>query len=72
MNLKYSKALIAGVILTFLLPTFAMASDEDKAEQLRNSKIQDVYGVSNFRHVSSEREGNHKFKVHGKVSPQPC
>jgi hypothetical protein len=67
MNLKFSRALLAGVILTFLLPTFAMASDEDKAEHLCKSKIQDVYGVSDFRHVSSEREGNHKFMVHGKV-----
>jgi hypothetical protein len=67
MNLKFSRALIAGVILTFLLPTFAMASDEDKAEHLCKSKIQDVYGVSDFRHVSSEREGIHKFMVHGKV-----
>lgn len=67
MNLKFSKALIASTIIAMLLPAFTMASEEGKAEQLCKAKIQDTYGVSNFRHVYSEREGNHKFMVHGKV-----
>jgi hypothetical protein len=67
MNLKFSRALIAGVILTLLLPAFAMASEEDRAKRLCESKIEDVYGVNRFRHVLVDRVGNHKFKVHGKV-----
>ena len=68
MNPKLSSRLAAAIILGFLLPLTAVASEEDRAIQLCESKIKDVYGVSNFRHVSSEREGNHKFLVHGKVS----
>jgi len=67
MNSKLSSRLAAAIILGFLLPLNAMASEEDRAMQLCESKIRDVYGVSNFRHVSSEREGNHKFLVNGKV-----
>jgi hypothetical protein len=67
MNSKLSSRLAAATILGFLLPLNAMASEEDRAIQLCESKIRDVYGVSNFRHVSSEREGNHKFLVNGKV-----
>jgi hypothetical protein len=67
MNLEFSTRLVAATVLGLLLPLTAMASEEDRAIQLCESKISNVYGVSNFRHVSSEREGNHKFLVHGKV-----
>jgi hypothetical protein len=67
MNPELSSRLAAAIILGFLLPLNAIASEEDRAIQLCESKIKDVYGVSNFRHVSSEREGNHKFLVNGKV-----
>lgn len=67
MTFKFSNSLAAAVITALLLPLTAMASEEDRAIQLCESKIRDEYGVSNFRHVSSEREGNHKFMVHGKV-----
>jgi hypothetical protein len=67
MNLEFSNRLVAAAVLGFLMPLNAMASDEDRAIQLCESKIRDVYSVSNFRHVSSEQEGNHKFLVNGKV-----
>jgi len=67
MNLKSTSRLVAATVLGFMLPLTAIASEEDRAIQLCESKIRDEYGVSNFRHVSSEREGNHKFLVHGKV-----
>jgi hypothetical protein len=67
MNRKSLNRLAAVMMLGLLLPLTAMASGEDKAIQVCKSKIQDVYGVSNFRHVSSERVGNHKFMVYGKV-----
>ena len=67
MNLEFSNRLVAVVILGFLLPLTAMASEEDRAIRLCESKIEDVYGVSNIRRVSSEREGNYNFTVHGKV-----
>ena len=63
MNLE----LVAVVILGFLLPLTAMASEEDRAIRLCESKIEDVYGVSNIRRISNEREDNHNFTVHGKV-----
>jgi hypothetical protein len=65
-NLTIS-AVAAAVSLSFLLPGAAVASEEDRAEQLCEQKIRDVYGVSNFRHVWGEKVGNHKFKIHGKV-----
>ena len=67
MNSKLSSRLAAAMILGYLLPLTAMASEENRAIQLCESRIENVYGVNNFRHVSSEREGNHKFRVHGKV-----
>ena len=50
-----------------MFPLSTMASEQRAAEQLCRSKIEDVYGVSNFRNLWSEREGNHKFRVHGQV-----
>lgn len=67
MNLEFKSRLVAATVLGLLLPITATASEEDRAVQLCEAKIKDEYGVSNFRHVSSEREGNHKFLVHGKV-----
>lgn len=67
MSQQTANILATGMILTFLLPLSAIASEENRAKQLCKSKIEDVYGVSNFRNVWSEREGHHKFRVHGQV-----
>lgn len=60
-------SLSAAMSLCLLLSGAAMASGEDRAEQLCKEKIHDVYGISDFRHVWGEKAGHHKYKVHGKV-----
>ncbi len=67
MNKKISNMLAVGIMLTLTLPLPAIASEENRAKKLCKSKIEDVYGVNNFRNVWSEREGNHKFRIHGQV-----
>ena len=59
--------LMLAITLAAIIPGTAVASQEDSAIQLCKSKIEDVYGVDNFRNVWTERLGNHKFRVHGKV-----
>jgi uncharacterized membrane protein len=67
MNRKTSNRLAAVMLLIVLLPLSAMASEQDSAKELCKAKIEDVYGVNNFRNVWSERDGNHKYRVHGQV-----
>jgi len=67
MKRKSNTALATAVILASLFSTSTMASDKDKAIQVCKSMIEDVYGVNKFRNVWSDREGNHKFMVHGRV-----
>ena len=67
MNRECSLALAATMSMALLLPVASMASEQGNAEQLCKSQIRDAYGVSNFRNVWSETEGNHKFRVHGQV-----
>ena len=71
MNRKFSKVIITAVSLAFLLPTSAIASEEDKAMPLCKSKIEDVYGVNKLHDVWSDRDGNHKFMVHGRLISMP-
>ena len=67
MNLIFPTWLAAFLLVALMFPLSTTASEQRTAEQLCRSKIEDVYGVSNFRNVWSEREGNHKFRVHGQV-----
>ena len=67
MNRECSLALAATMSMALLLPGASMASEQGNAEQLCKSQIRDAYGVSNFRNVWSEPEGDHKFRVHGQV-----
>jgi len=67
MNRTFPTWLAAAVIVPLLFPLSTTASEQGTAEQLCKSKIEDIYGVSNFRNVWSEREGNHKFRVHGQI-----
>ena len=54
-------------IASLLAPSVAIASEEDRAIQLCESKISDVYDINKFRNVWTDRLGNHKFRVHGKA-----
>ena len=67
MNPQTSNVSAAVMILALLSPLSAMASEEDSAKELCRAKIDEVYGVNNFRNVWSEREGNHKYRIHGQV-----
>ena len=67
MNRMVISGVAAAMSLGLALPGAAMASEEQRARQLCEQKIRDVYGVGDFRHVWGEQVGNHKFKVHGKV-----
>ena len=69
MNIRtLSRALL--VTLGMSLPSYSVASEQERAERICQEKIRDVYGVNKFRNVWAERLGNHKFKVHGKVKNQ--
>ncbi len=59
--------LAAAVSLAVLIPSTASASSADQARSLCENKIRDVYGVSDFRHVTEEHLGHHKYMVYGKV-----
>ncbi len=60
--------LAAAVSLAVLVPSASFASSSaEQARRLCENKIRDVYGVSNFRHVSEEHLGHHKYRVYGKV-----
>jgi hypothetical protein len=67
MNRGSDSGLAAVMILVCVFPLSSMAAEEDRARQLCKSKIEDVYGIERFRNVWSEREGNHKYRVHGRV-----
>ena len=62
--LVFTAAIAAWVLLG---SSSALAGQDDNAERLCKSKIQDVYGVNDFRNIWTETLGNHKFRVHGQV-----
>jgi hypothetical protein len=65
---RYLTLLLSFILMSaFALPVHVMASEEDKAERICKSKIEDVYGVDKFRNVWAERLGHHKFTIHGQV-----
>ena len=66
MNIR-TLSLALLVTLGMSLPSYSVASEQERAERICQEKIRDVYGVNKFRNVWAERLGNHKFKVHGKV-----
>lgn len=68
MNRPFRRTL-AGTAVTLGLAwsSAAVADEYDTAVRLCEAKIRDVYHVSEFRDAFAEREGNHKFMVHGKV-----
>lgn len=67
MNAYINRLLAITLIPGSLLATPVAASEEDNARRICKSKIEHVYGVNRFRNIWSEREGNHKYRVHGRV-----
>jgi len=57
-----------AVSLALALPSTGLASENEREViKLCERKIQQIYRVGDFRHVGTDKVGNHKYKVHGKV-----
>ena len=55
------------VSATLALSSTVVASEEHQARKMSKSKITEVYGVDRFSDLLTDKLGNHKFKVQGKV-----
>ena len=55
------------VSATLALSSTVVASEEHQARKMCKSKITEVYGVDRFSDLLTDKLGNHKFKVQGKV-----
>ena len=59
--------LALAVSATLALSSPVVASEEHQARKMCKSKITEVYGVDRFSDLLTDKLGNHKFKVQGKV-----
>ena len=59
--------LALAVSATLALSSTVVASEEHQARKMCKSKITEVYGVDRFSDLLTDKLGNHKFKVQGKV-----
>lgn len=68
MNYPKVAAFLTAVSLTVTLPGIASASEGSQAKQICKQNMRDTYGFNEVRELWTEQVGNHKYKVHGKVT----
>ena len=67
--MKYRVQFMLALVVsaTLALSSTVVASEEHQARKMCKSKITEVYGVDRFSDLLTDKLGNHKFKVQGKV-----
>jgi hypothetical protein len=67
--MKYRVLFMLALVVsaTLALSSTVVASEEHQARKMCKSKITEVYGVDRFSDLLTDKLGNHKFKVQGKV-----
>ena len=67
--MKYRVQFMLALVVsaTLALSSTVVASEEHQARKMCKSKITEVYGVERFSDLLTDKLGNHKFKVQGKV-----
>ena len=64
-RVQFMLALVVSATLAW--SSTVVASEEHQARKMCKSKITEVYGVDRFSDLLTDKLGNHKFKVQGKV-----
>ena len=67
--MKYRVLFMLALVVSasLALSSTVVASEEHQARKMCKSKITEVYGVDRFSDLLTDKLGNHKFKVQGKV-----